>query len=223
MEAKDVVSRKTESEERDATSRSMGGRLRSRIPELTVEAFSVMLAVLIALGVDEWRENRANQELAATAQANILEEIEGNRDELAGVGDLNTALLERIAGYIEGAESTAADSLSVEFEFALLSTAAWQTAQVTRAAHFLDFDWMSRVARLYNLQELYDRSQTAVVEHMSLGEVPDEELPQFLRTLQARVALVTTLHNGLAQEYADLLAGIDRGGTGLDRPRADGE
>jgi hypothetical protein len=207
MEHEKRVTRKSESKKKDTTSRSLGRRLRARIPEFMIEAFSVMLAVLIALAIDEWREDRANQELAATARANILEEIEANRDELAGVGGLNAALVERIADYVDGVESTSADSLSVEFEFALLSTAAWQTAQMTRAAHFLDYDWMARVARLYNLQKLYDRSQTAVVEHMSLGEVPEEELPQFLQTLQARVTLVTTLHDGLAQEYADLLAG----------------
>jgi hypothetical protein len=212
MENEKEATTKTEPETKAATSKGLGRRLWARIPEFMVQAFSVMLAVLIALAVDEWREERANQELAATARANILEEIEGNRDELAGVGSLNAALLERIAGYIDGVESTSPESLSVNFEFALLSTAAWQTAQMTRAAHFLDYDWMARVARLYSLQELYDRSQTAVVDHMSQGTVPEEELPRFLQTLQARVALVATLYGGLAQEYADLLDGT--GGEG---------
>ncbi len=56
--------------------------LRRKLPELLVEGFSVALAVLLALAVDEWRENRSNLELAQRAEASIMAEVGSNRSRL---------------------------------------------------------------------------------------------------------------------------------------------
>jgi hypothetical protein len=52
---------------------SLRPRLREKLPELLLEAVSVVFAVLLALAVDEWREPRSRNTLAA--RASILEEI----------------------------------------------------------------------------------------------------------------------------------------------------
>ena len=54
---------------------------RSSIPvqRLLLEAFSIVFAVVLALGVDEWRETRHLEEKAQKAHAHILEEVRSNR------------------------------------------------------------------------------------------------------------------------------------------------
>lgn len=194
-------------------------RLRERIPELLVEAFSVMLAVLVALAVDAWREDRSNRELAERAQASIVEEIQTNRAELASAADSNDELLGQLGRYLNDGDE---DALSgFDFSFSLLTSAAWQTAQMTRAAHFLDFDWVTRVARLYDLQELYDRAQSAVVDEFGAGGPDEAQLEEFLRKLQARISLAATLQDELLEAYEEVLTESGSGAGDL-APEADG-
>ncbi|MEE8595438.1 MAG: hypothetical protein V3T25_06155 [Gemmatimonadota bacterium] len=92
----------------------MAGRLKSKLPELVVEGFSVMLAVLLALAADSWREDRANRELAALARASVLEEVRGNLAELEDTREDHVRLLERLVRDIDelDAGGTSAKSAS---------------------------------------------------------------------------------------------------------------
>ena len=183
----------------------MSGRLRSRLPELLLEAFSVMLAVLLALAVDEWREVRANRELSALARASILGEVRGNLQELHDTRPDHVAALEALTADVEAIEVGGA-SAEVGFNFALLSSAAWQTAQVTRATQFLEFEWVQRVARLYDLQTLYDDAQAGVVEMMgTIGGRP-EEAARAVQALASRIRIVLTLQDGLMAACDSVLA-----------------
>ena len=67
-------------------------------------------------------------------------------------------LLERLVRDIDELDA-GGTSAEVGFSFALISSAAWQTAQVTRATQFIDFEWVRRMALLYDAQELYEDSQ----------------------------------------------------------------
>ena len=99
--------------------------LRQKAPELALEAISVVFAVLVALAVDEWREERQYRELAERAVVAVAAEIESNRTELGGSLAENQALLERVR---EAAEDTVLPpTFSVNYQYSLLSTAAWQT------------------------------------------------------------------------------------------------
>ena len=98
-----------------------------------------------------------------------------------------------------------ADSAEIGFNVALLSSAAWQTAQVTRATQFLDFDWVRRIARLYHLQELYDDRQAAVVDMMgTIGGEPDEAA-EMLQAIGGRIRIVLSLQDGLIDAYEQVL------------------
>lgn len=66
-------------------------RFRKRLPhisrdqgfELLLEFFAIVIGVIIALGVDEWREEREIEESNQIAVERLNEEIRQNRDELA--------------------------------------------------------------------------------------------------------------------------------------------
>ena len=58
-----------------------GDRVRRRLPELAAEALMVVFAVLVALGVEEWREERQLRAFADRARAAVDQEIELNLDE----------------------------------------------------------------------------------------------------------------------------------------------
>jgi len=57
-------------------------RLREKLPEILIEAASVVLALLLALGASAWHERNQDIERAQTARAAILAELRNNRTEL---------------------------------------------------------------------------------------------------------------------------------------------
>ena len=157
--------------------------LRAKIPELILEAAMVVFAVVVALGVDEWRENRENAELADRALAGIRAEIQDNREELAGSAAANRTVRDLV---LEAARDTVLpDTFSVNFEYGLISSSAWETAQVTRATQFIPLHQVHPLAKLYGVQELLQASQDQVMELIlnmgDLTETAPERIPRLLR------------------------------------------
>ena len=182
-------------------------RLKEKLPELLLEAASVVFAVLLALAVDEWRETRSRNALADRARTGILEEIRSNETELRNTRDNNRALLKQI----EEAQSQLAQkrdtALQFHFEIALLSSAAWNTAQMTQAANYLDFDWLRRVSNVHELQGLYVTSQSAVVDRLSgISEIVGNDPRRMLDIIAERLRVALVTQDSLLEEYAKLLA-----------------
>lgn len=182
-------------------------RLRDKLPELLLEAASVVFAVLLALAVDEWRETRSREALADHARLSILEEIRSNQTELRNTRDNNRALLQRIEQALPRVMEQRETSLEFNFEIALLSSAAWNTAQTTQAANHLDFDWVKRVAKIYELQGLYLTSQSAVVDRISgISEILGDDPRRMLNIIAERLRVALRIQDSLLEEYGKILA-----------------
>ena len=70
---------------------------RSSIKKALLEIFSIVLAVLLALGVSEWQEDRRESELAAIALENVRMELESNRTTLEVIHENNTKTIDAAA------------------------------------------------------------------------------------------------------------------------------
>lgn len=180
------------------------GMIRRKLPELLLEAVSVVFAVLVALGVDEWRQDRENLRLAQRALSGIEAEIRGNLGELDGAREANQAMLEQLEAVL-GSEGP--QSFGIQFEYALLSSAAWQTSQVTQAIHFVDYGLVQRVARVYDLQTLFVEGQRGLVEQLSVGLGPDSPVAP----LQRRLEVLGLLEAGLTESYREILPELPGG------------
>jgi hypothetical protein len=138
------------------------GRLREKLPEILIEAASVLVAVLLAFAVDEWRDVRAKKELAERARTSILAELRANRDELRGALAANATQLASQQRVLDAlARDPSATHMQIELSFigAQLSDAAWETSRTTQAVQLLPFEWVVRIARVYETQALYKNAQ----------------------------------------------------------------
>lgn len=186
--------------------RSLRPRLREKLPELLLEAASVVFAVLLALAVDEWRETRSRNALAERARASILEEIRTNETELRNTRDKNRAMLRHIEEALRRLMQKRDTALEFNFQIALLSSAAWNTAQMTQAANFLDFDWVRRVSKVYELQGVYVTSQSAVVDRISgISEILGDDPRRMLNILAERLRVALKIQDLLLGEYGKVL------------------
>jgi hypothetical protein len=181
------------------------GTLRSKFPELALEAAMVVFAIAVALGVDEWREERQNAELAIRALEGIGAEIRSNRAELAANHEANQELLVRVREATR--ESVPGEDFSVTFEYSLISSSAWESAQVTRATQFIPLEEVQTLAKLYGLQALFLESQDKVMDFiLNIGDLAETEPERIPRRLRGPLGSAIGMGELLIQVYDSSLA-----------------
>jgi len=179
--------------------------LRVRLGRMLVDVVGVVFAVLVALAADEWRENRELQQRADRAQAAVLAELHANRAELERT---RASILSAEAGLAEGTHALASGRepvLSLNLEFPDFSDAAWRITLVTDAASRLDFDWLTRIARIYETQRLYGEERSAILQTLG-GLGAGGQKPEVDR-LRNEVFILRQLHDQLMERYDQLLGG----------------
>jgi hypothetical protein len=192
------------------------GRLRARLPEILIEAASVVAAVLLAFAVDEWRDARANRELAERARRSIVAELRANHDEFLGTFAANAKQLDSLQHTLDRlVADPKARHTSVELSFfvAQLSDAAWDTTRTTQALQFLPFEWVLEIARVYEVQALYktaqldmlQRTRTAVSEFGSTRPPPE-----ILAPLRSQLETFQSLGAQLRRDYEKVVAAPER-------------
>ena len=166
-------------------------KLREKLPEILIEGLFVVFAILLALAADEWSENRQNREVAERALQGIETEMLRNREELARSHGPNQQLTAVVS------DDQPVTSVDFMFDYSLLSDAAWETAQVTQAIHFADYELVQQIARMYDLQELFVESQRGVVEQMSgmVGGLRNDP-EQFAGAIMGRLGIVMNVEAG---------------------------
>lgn len=184
-------------------------RLREKLPELVLEAAMVVFAVLVALGAQEWWEERERYELADRAMTQILDEIQSNIGELDEARERNQEFLSSVIAADQAGELPS--DFDLVFEYSLLSTSAWETAQMTQATQYLPLGRVQELARLYGLQDLFGRSQDDVLNViLSIDRVTRDDPNEIPSHLLAPVANAMGMEAALMAAYDTLLARFER-------------
>lgn len=114
--------------------------------QLLVESVLVILSVVLALALNNWNQNRIEENRADQAQQNIINEIKTNREEVQQAYDYNRSMIEKIE---------ANPNRGVSLRPANIRDFAWETAQASGAVGNLEFSVISIVAEIHELQEDY--------------------------------------------------------------------
>lgn len=180
--------------------------LRSQTPAILVETFSVVLAVLLALGINGWRERRAEAQLAADALAKLVTEVEGNRDRLTNILPQQRARAESLQSGIDAIEAGNEPGVNIGLIAEQLRSAAWETALLTDAARHMDFEVVSQLSDIYKLQEVVDASLNRMLASMTSADFADDErsLPALKAFVGSMVQLIS-LEEQLLDLYEEWL------------------
>jgi hypothetical protein len=182
-------------------------KFRSRLPDILFEIGSVVLAVLLALAVNEWRQNRQNKNLAKYARRSIVAELQSNQSELRGSLDNNRLVIARFRGQIDSVEKGILHGIAgTGINVAQLTSSAWKTAQAAQALRYMDFDWLLSASRMYDMQELFVDNQKEMIR--SLGEMGQPSLIK-IKQLQGRLDFNQQLGDSLYAEYGLFLTRSD--------------
>jgi len=184
---------------------ALSARLAEKLPEILIEAASVVFALLLALALNQWNERRELRERGDAVRSAIRAELGENRIEIASARPNLLEIQRELRDVIRGKEG-AEHELTVTLGVSLLSAAAWHAALATQASETIDFKWMTTVAKIYELQESYVHVQSAAVDQLtSIPAGDDKGAKAIAGSLIARIDGLVQLADGLTKAYDDEL------------------
>jgi hypothetical protein len=188
----------------------LGTRIAERLPEILIEALFTLVAVVLAFAVEEWREERELDGLAAEARSAMLQEVRRNRDELLESKQETTDSIAALEAWLEQAdqrEQAALPDPAVKLELALLSSAAWRAAQSTEASRRMDYTWLLQISQTYELQTVFQDAQSAAVEALVTHRTSVDEASRraTARALLGRIRVLSSFGQSLEDDYTNIL------------------
>lgn len=130
------------------------------LAEVLVQSVMIVLSILLALWVDEWKQHRAEQQLVNVSLRNFLHEVQQNEARLDDILPYHRAM----RSIVKELETSKSVNTPAEFESAIgvdgmrppfLLTTAWQTALATGALQKMDYETVSALSLTYTLQDRF--------------------------------------------------------------------
>jgi len=175
-----------------------------RFSKLLFEFISVSFAVLLALFVNQWREDRNNNKLAEQAVQNIKEEFIENKEMMSELIPNHKLLLSQLNEFseIEGNETSIKKSIET-LDITLINSSAWEMAKVTNVVFYINFDDVNNLAKVYNLQSYYESIVKQYILSNAIKYQKNDAVNQLENTKQFLNTIIL-LEEDL-QKYYDLM------------------
>ena len=183
-----------------------------------LEFASIVVAVVLAMSLTEMRQNHLNKKLAQQSLANILEEVEDNRQELLDDSAKIANDLVFMNQWIKDVkESRKPEDFGVNFTFSFLSRTALEVAKVNQSLTYLSNEENMEIAQVYATQEFYSEQGAKLFDVMGnmVGSLTDPDAKEMLPHvvgMRFYVVLVFNSVNAYLTESRKLLEshGVDR-------------
>jgi hypothetical protein len=186
------------------------GEKSGRIVRVLAEMAMVVFAVLVALAVEEWREEKQMVDFADRARTSVEAELTANLTELR---DTRPGLLHvdsTLAAVLVARDLSVLDG-DIDVELPNLSDAAWEVAQGSQAAPYFDFDWVLDTARAYEVLEVYTDASDNVIAAMS-GLIGREPTVEHIAEIYGWLVIVNDLHRQAIDRLESVLEDSAPGG-----------
>ena len=159
---------------------------------VSIESLLIVVSILLALAMDEWREAMQKRELAEQSLQIFEREMRQNMERLEGVTPFHVGLRDVVAGMAEQPERiTEAQSIMEGLEAPVLLNTAWETAVATGALTHIPVETVSALSLTYSMQRRYSEDTRDNLPRLLMTEATPE--PQKLRFMQETVAYLNAL------------------------------
>lgn len=150
------------------------------LPRVLFESALIVLSILVALGLDEWRENREDEETVQLALSNFVREIQQNQASVEDSAPFNQGLRSVLRNRYQTGDIGSVDefvNMVESYAPAVLQSTAWETALATGSLAKMEYDLVSALSLTYSLQNRYLlASRTGMTELTSPQNLSEEKL-----------------------------------------------
>ena len=167
----------------------------------------IVVSILVALYLDEWRDDRQEAENIEHALANFVSEIQRNRARVEDAAPFNQGLrhvlnrrqevhaIESVATFVNIIES---------YSPVVLQSTAWETAIATGALAKMDYGLVSALSLTYSLQNRYQQvSRTGITQMTSPQNLSEEKLDLAVYNAIRYLDYVTGMETELGVVYTE--------------------
>ena len=177
------------------------------LPRVLFESMLIILSILVALGLDEWRDERQRAENIDQALVNFIGEIQQNRARVEDAAPFNQGLRHVLnrRQQVKAIESVATFINIIEsYNPVVLRSTAWETAIATGALAKMDYDLVSALSLTYSLQNRYQEvSRTGMRELTSPQNLSQDKLDLAIYNAIRYLDDVTGMETELGGYYAE--------------------
>ena len=150
------------------------------LPRVLFESALIVLSILVALGLDEWRQNREDEESVQLALSNFVREIQQNQAGVEDSAPFNQGLRSVLRNRYQTDDIGSVDdfvNMVESFAPAVLQSTAWETALATGSLAKMEYDLVSALSLTYSLQNRYlMASRSGMAELTSPQNLSEEKL-----------------------------------------------
>jgi hypothetical protein len=131
------------------------------LPRVFFESALITMSILLALGLDEWREGRQDEETVEQALSNFVSEIRRNKARVDDAAPFNRGLRDVLDHRNrDGDISSSSEFIDIieSYNPVVLQSAAWETALATGSVAKMEYNLVSALSLTYGLQTRYQQT-----------------------------------------------------------------
>jgi hypothetical protein len=176
--------------------------------EVAVQSIMIVLSILLALWVDQWKQRRTEHELAIASLSNFLKEVQQNQARLDDILPYHKALASVLTALATShvvrtpadfQSAVGVDGLRPPF---LLAT-AWQTAVATGALTKIDYETVSALSLTYTLQDRFrEESRSGMQSVLQASNFPPGQAEAAIHSADIYLREVVANEEELRATYA---------------------
>jgi hypothetical protein len=189
------------------------------LPRVIFESALIVVSILVALGLDEWREKREDDETVQQALSNFIREIGQNQSRIDDAAPFNQGLLNVLISRSEhGGIGSVDEFVNMVESYApvVLQSTAWETALATGSLAKMDYNLVSALSLTYSLQNRYQvATRTGFAELTSPQNLSEDKLDLAIYNSVRYLGDITGMETELGVIYGEAVS-IVRGGTIAD-------
>jgi hypothetical protein len=158
------------------------------LPQVIIESVLIVVSILVALGLDSWRQNREDEDFVRTALSNFAIEVRQNKVRIDDAAPFNRGLRVVLSQHYGVGDIDTVDEFVNMVEIyspAALQSTAWDTALATGSLAKMEYGLVTALSLTYSLQDRYDRS--------TRSGISDLISPQYLSEDTLKLAIYNSI------------------------------
>lgn len=176
------------------------------------ESALITVSILLALGLDEWREDRQAEETIEIAISNFLREIRQNKARVDDAAPFNRGLRDVLGQrYRDGDINSTTDFIDIveSYNTAVLQSTAWETALATGSVTIMDYHLVTALSLTYGLQNRYQQTtREGLADLMRPRNLTSEQLEVAVYNALRYLDNANTMETELSVVYSEAEAVI---------------
>ena len=163
------------------------------------------MSILLALGLDEWRETRQDIETVEQAMSNFVSEIRQNKARVDDAAPFNRGLSDVLEQrHVDGDISSSSEFINIVESYTpvVLQSTAWDTALATGSVAKMEYNLVAALSLTYGLQSRYQQtSRGGMAELMSPENLSSDRLEWAIYNSVRYLDDVTSMETELGVVY----------------------